>query len=110
MFFSLVGCATQTVFVYESKGEKQCEDSGLTTLESKEKLSNAKVEVIDSKCGIETGISVIFVCGGPTTSIIIHKIKDADLSKAKELGFENVINLINKERGTGYEINECKSA
>mgnify|MGYP000435621488 CR=1 FL=1 len=110
VFFPLVGCAAQTVLVYESKGEKQCMNNGITMLESKEKLSNKNIEVVDSKCGRRTGVSVMAMCGGPTTSIIIHEIGDADLSKAKELGFENIINLVYKDLGSGYEMHECKSA
>jgi hypothetical protein len=110
LLLSLGACANQTVRVYESTGEKQCEGGGVTLSESKVRLTNAGIDVLDSKCGIRTGVGVLAVCGGTTVNIHTHKIKTHDLEKAKGMGFANLSTLVNKASGTGYEFKQCPSA
>ena len=110
LLLSLVGCANQTVRVYEDTGEIQCEGGGVTLSENKAKLTNAGIDVIDSQCGVQTGIAVMAVCGGSTVNIHTHEIKAHNLDKAEELGFANITTLVNKESGTGYEFKPCPDA
>ncbi len=110
LLLSLEGCASQTVRVYENTGERQCEGGGVTLTENAAKLTSAGIDVIDSKCGIQTGVAVMAVCGGSTVNIHTHEIKAHDLDRAEELGFENIIALVSKESGTGYAFKQCPDA
>jgi len=105
---ALGACTNETVRVYESTGERQCEESGTTLSESRAKLADAGVEVHGSQCGMRTGIAVPAVCGGPTVNIHSHQINAHDIEKAMELGFENISTLVSEERQTGYELGRCQ--
>lgn len=103
----LGGCASQSLQVYEQTGEKQCEGGGLTLAESQAKLTSAGIAVQDSSCGIQTGVAMMAMCGGPTANIYTHKINADDFEKARQLGFADLESLVNSERGTGYELQPC---
>jgi len=104
---ALGACTSETVRVYEDTGERQCEESGIKLPESRAKLEDAGVEVLNSQCGIRTGIAVPAVCGGPTVNIHTHQINTNDIEKAKALGFEDISRLVDEERQTGYELGRC---
>ncbi len=107
LFLPLPTWAKQTVLIYESKGEKQCQGGGVTLSESRQKLTNAGVEVIESNCGYRTGVAVIAVCGAPTLKILLHQIKASDLEKAKDIGMERVGMLVSNDDGNGFEFRRC---
>ena len=100
-------CTTQTTHIYKPDGTKQCEPATTTLTESSNQLTNAGIKVLTSNCATQTGMAVMTVCGAPTLGIHLHEINVRDTQKAKDLGYEDANNLINHERGTGYEITNC---
>lgn len=100
-------CTTQTTHIYKPDGNKQCEPATATLANSTNQLTNAGIKVLTSTCGTQTGMAVITVCGAPTLGIHLHEIKTSDVPQAKRLGYEEVHNLVNKDRGTGYETIDC---
>lgn len=100
-------CTTQTTHIYKPDGNKQCEPATATLANSTNQLTNAGIKVLTSTCATQTGMAVITVCGAPTLGIHLHEIKTSDVPQAKRLGYEEAHNLVNKERGTGYETIDC---
>ena len=110
LLLPLLAWANQTVLIYQSKGEKQCEGGGVSLSDSRQKLRNAGVEVIHSKCGYRTGVEIMAVCGASTLKILLHEIKVSDLEKAEDIGMQRAGTLVSKEEGTGYEFRQCPNA
>jgi hypothetical protein len=105
--FSLLGCAAKTALVYEPKGDRQCESGGLTAQQSAAKLTNVSIDVLASLCGNKTGISMMAMCGAPTSNILLHRIDATYVDDAKALGFENVNRLSSGTGDEGYAITPC---
>ena len=82
------GKAGDTV-VYEGRASVQCGSSGMSPEYSAEKLTNAGVQVVQSACGVITGVSFPAVCGGPDGKILLHQIRRTDLRDAEVLGFNS---------------------
>lgn len=94
--------------VYQDKGALQCEpESGLIVADSAAKLTEARVDVVDSYCGYKTGVMYPAACGMGTPDILIHRIAEADLSMAQQAGFSLVDALILPEQGISYEMADC---
>ena len=93
--------------IYKPDGNKQCEPATSSLADSTRQLTNAGIEVHSSHCATQTGMAVITVCGAPTLGIHLHEIKAIDVPKAKRLGYEETNNLVNKDRGTGYQTIDC---
>ena len=98
---------TQTTHIYKPDGTKQCESATTSLANSTNQLTNAGIKVLTSTCATQTGMAVMTVCGAPTLGIHLHEIQASDTQKAKTLGYEEASNLVNKERGTGYETIDC---
>ena len=105
--FPLLGCAAKTALVYEPKGDRQCESGGLTAQQSAAKLANVGIDVLVSLCGNKTGISMMTMCGGPTSNILLHRIGAVYENDAKALGFESVNRLSSGTGDEGYAITPC---
>lgn len=114
---SLIGCGgdknsnvtpEENIIVYISKGNTQCNDDGLSADDSSQVLVNAGIDVIETFCGVTTGLSVAAVCGGVTGDILAHEIREVNLSRAKELGYKAIETLVDAEKMIGYKINKCE--
>ena len=96
-----------SMLVFESKQAVQCESRGIPLAESANRLVEAGIDVLESHCGQETGVAYTTVCGGGTTAINLHRINAVNLATANALGFASVDELIDTDRGTGFEIVDC---
>jgi len=95
------------VLVYESRQAIQCTSRGLTTQASAQKLVNGGIDVLESNCGVNTGLVFAAVCGNGTGDILIHKIRRVNLADAEQLGFSSVDTLRNPATGIGYAKVDC---
>ncbi len=75
--------------VYEGRASVQCGSSGMSPEYSAQKLTTAGVEVVQSACGVITGVSFPAVCGGPDGKILLHQIRGTNLRDAEVLGFNS---------------------
>ncbi|TLM76248.1 hypothetical protein ACONUD_07825 [Microbulbifer harenosus] len=94
------GQVTDTLWVMESRGTKQCEGGGLTVEQSRGKLADGGIQVVESRCGVRTDRMYPSVCGGATGDILLHRIPTAMLDAALELGFDPVGNV-------AYQFSSC---
>lgn len=94
--------------IYESRNALQCETTGLSPSESAAKLSAEDIDVTETVCGRRTGVAYPAACGMGTGTILIHKIAEADLAVAKNVGFQQVSELVDLDAGTGYEFVDCE--
>jgi hypothetical protein len=95
--------------VYESRQAITCGTRGLTTQQSAQKLINGGVDVVQSNCGVITGIALPAVCGIDSAEIIIHEIRRANLRDAEQRGFHPVRELVNPVQGFGYDKVDCET-
>jgi hypothetical protein len=95
-----------TIDVYISKGDTQCNDDGLTIEETTSYLTNSDIKAFESQCGVISGLSFYAVCGGGTGHIYIHTIDINDLDAAENFGFIDASTLVGED--SGYAIVECK--
>jgi len=95
------------VLIYVDRGARQCESSGMSADESAQTLIVAGVDVLQSSCGIRTGVAYAAVCGGETGQIILHEIRAVNLPTARQLGYELASTLIDTASGTGYQSVDC---
>ena len=103
----IIGPPVGNVLVYELRQTVQCGPPGLTTQQSAQKLVNGGIDVLESNCGVSTGVAFIAVCGAGTGELIIHKIRGANLGDAEQLGFNPVEELVSSAAGTGYMKVDC---
>jgi hypothetical protein len=95
----------QSLLIYKNADRIQCDDNvGLSSEETSQQLSEAKIEVRSTYCGIKRGMMVSAVCGQSTLDINVHKISDQDWRRAKALGFNKVADLT-----SGYQQTDCKN-
>ncbi|WP_158681509.1 hypothetical protein [Microbulbifer pacificus] len=87
------GQVTDTLWVMESRGTKQCEGGGMTVEQSRGKLVDGGIQVVESRCGVRTDRMYPQMCGGATGDILLHRIPSAMLDAALELGFDPVGNV-----------------
>ncbi|HEY8567963.1 hypothetical protein [Microbulbifer sp.] len=94
------GQVTDTLWVMESRGTRQCEGGGLTVEQSRGKLVDSGIQVVESRCGVRTDRMYPQVCGGATGDILLHRIPSGMLDAALELGFDPVGNV-------SYQFSSC---
>lgn len=109
----LVGCGGNSSndsadhdLVYISDNSIQCEYQGDPPEITANILIEAGIDVLESSCGHLTGISAPTVCGGSSTGINLHKIRQENVDDASTLGFRSVSEIEN-EVDKGYQIVEC---
>ena len=102
------GKAGDTV-VYESRASVQCGSSGMSPEQSAEKLTNAGLQVVQSACGVITGVSFPAVCGGSDGKILLHQIPATNLRDAEVLGFNSAALLHDPSTGRDYERVNCQT-
>ena len=98
-----------TARVYTGTGARQCETDGLSLERSAQALVEAGIDVLDSSCGVMTGVAFPAVCGAPTGEILVHEIRSVNVPDAGELDYENVESLVDPEEGTGYRLVDCET-
>lgn len=98
---------TDDLLVYADREVRQCESDGISPEASAQILINAGVDVINSTCGIRTGVEYPAVCGGATGDILVHEIRSVNLPDAEQLGFQAISTLIDEAAGTNYELVDC---
>ena len=108
----LAACVEDSVtldnsLVYANREVRQCESDGVSPEESAQILINAGIDVINSTCGIRTGVEYPAVCGRGTVDILVHEIRSVNLSDAEQLGFQEISTLIDAAVGTSYELVDC---
>jgi len=108
--FLLAACGSETsapdgILVF-ADGALQCEPK-ISIESNAQLLTAAGIEVLQSSCGVKTGVSVASVCGAPSLNILIHEIPAAKLQDAERLGFHEVGVLVDEAAGTGYELTDC---
>lgn len=84
---------TDGVWVYISSGARQCEFSGHSLEVTASTLSEAAIEVLDSRCGVITGMMSAAVCGGTTPAINLHEIPQSQREQAQKLNYRTVESL-----------------
>lgn len=94
------GQVSDTLWVMESRGTRQCEGGGLTVEQSRGKLTDGGIQVVESRCGVRTDRMYPSVCGGATGDILLHRIPTGMLDAALELGFDPVGNVT-------YQFSSC---
>ena len=99
----------QITDVFISNGHTQCADDALTPAQTAMVLIEDGVDVLDSSCGVLTGVAFAAVCGGATGEINIHRIRPENLRDAERLGFRNVADIGSALdlAATGYVEVEC---
>ena len=95
--------------VYEGRASVQCGSSGMSPEHSAQKLTTAGIEVVQSACGVITGVSFPAVCGGPDGKILLHQIRGTHLRDAEVLGFSSAALLIDPATGRNYERANCET-
>ncbi len=95
------------LLVYADREVRQCESDGVSSGASAQILINAGIDVLQSTCGIRTGVEYPAVCGGGTADILVHEIRSVNLPDAEQLGFQEISTLIDATAGTGYELLDC---
>jgi hypothetical protein len=104
---TLISCdqGSDNIDVIISNGSLQCQDNAIPIETTKSYLTDAGIEVKDENCGIQLGVAVATVCGGPTAQIHIFSINQKDLIKAENIGFTDSSML-----EEGFEIKACDSS
>jgi hypothetical protein len=93
--------------VYADREVRQCESDGISPEASAQLLIDAGIDVLQSTCGIRTGVEYTAVCGGKTADILVHEIRSVNLPDAEQLGFQEISSLIDAAAGTSYELLDC---
>jgi len=98
-----------TVKAFISNGHTQCNDNAMPLSQSQMMLVNLGIDVLDSTCGVITGVAFAAVCGGGTGEINLHTIRRVNLPDAERLGFRDVgiIGVDPQVPGTGYQEASC---
>jgi len=96
--------------VYEGRGRLQCDFAGgITPQQSAMKLTGAGVDVLQSGCGVMTGVAFAAVCGGSSGEILLHEIRTENLDTAERAGFIPAGELVSRSAGTGYAWVNCET-
>ncbi len=93
--------------VYVDREVRQCESDGVSLESSAQILINAGIDVLQSTCGIKTGVQYPAVCGGATADILVHEIRSVNLPDAEQLGFQEIGTLIDAAAGRSYQLVDC---
>jgi hypothetical protein len=70
---------------------------------------NVGIDVLESNCGVNTGLVFATLCGLGTGDILIHKIRSSNLADAEQRGFSSVDTLSGPAIGIGYAIVDCET-
>ncbi len=97
--FQLSGA--KSVTIYKSDESIQCERLGIAPEVMKVQLTEAGIKVMCAQKG-DSGLSVLAMCGAPTTAINIYVIRVSDWPKAEKLGFKQIEEL-SEYTGRGCE-------
>ncbi|GAA5523850.1 hypothetical protein Maes01_00399 [Microbulbifer aestuariivivens] len=97
------GRPEELLWIFESRGNMQCEGGGTTLAKSGERLSAQGVKVQESRCGVRTDRAYPSVCGGQTGDILLHLINKNSLDAALQLGFDPA-------QPIEYQHRDCPSA
>ena len=92
---------SDSLWIMQPRGSRQCEGGGISVEQSRGKLTQNGIAVIESRCGVRTDRMYPSVCGGATGDILLHRIKSDMLDAALELGFDPVGNV-------PYTFSSCK--
>ena len=95
------------ILVYADREVRQCESTGISLEASAQFLIYAGIDVLQSTCGIRTGVAFPDVCGGRTADILAHEIRSVNLPDAEKLGFYDIRTLIDPSAGTNYQFVDC---
>ena len=68
---------------------------------------NGGIDVLESNCGVNTGLAFAAVCGNGTGDILIHRIRSSNLADAEQRGFSSVDTLRGPTIGIGYAKVDC---
>ncbi|WP_028024164.1 hypothetical protein [Enterovibrio calviensis] len=110
-FFLLSGCAIkppESVTVYQSRGAIQCEDPGMTAVDSFQQLSSNGVHVETSQCGQLNGVSFVSVCGAETADVVIHSIEAKDVKLAEMMGYSRLDSKQHADELSDFNIVPCE--
>ena len=102
-----VSIGPENLLVYADREARQCESDGVSPEASAQILINAGIDVLQSTCGIKTGVEYPAVCGGETADILVHEIRSVNLPDAEQLGFQEISTLTDAAAGTSYELLDC---
>jgi len=92
--------AEELIWVFQARGNRQCEGGGISLEQSNAKLTGNGVEVQESRCGTRSDRMYPAVCGGPTGDILLHLISQESLDAALELGFDPADQIQYQQRGS----------
>lgn len=114
--FLLVACnggsdatAPGSILIYADRDARQCESDGISPEASAQTLIEAGIDVLNSTCGIRTGVAFPTMCGAGTGDIVVHEIRDVNLPDAEKLGLRLITTLSDEVAGTGYQLKDCAS-
>lgn len=91
IFLSAISQAAD-IKVFKSDGSKQCGEKGVALDVMGKTLTHSGVNIICGQKG-HTGSMNIQMCGAETGAINIYQINAKDIKKAKQLGFNSVVDL-----------------
>ena len=86
---------------------RQGASDGVSLVSRAQILINAGIDVLQSTCGIRTGVQYPAVCGGATADILVHEIRSVNLPDAEQLGFQEIGTLIDAAAGRSYKLVDC---
>lgn len=97
-----------TVSVYTSTAAINCEYEGITIKQSAEKLREAQVQVLSSRCGEKIDTIYTNECGTKAGVINIHKIYSEQLPEARRLEYMQLSDLKTDSGVNQYLLVKCK--
>ena len=77
----------ENVVVVKSSETIQCEGGGFTLQEIGTPLSEAGINVLQSRCGYLKGVANADVCGAPTLDVYLFTIPRSSLDTAEAMGY-----------------------
>lgn len=102
------GASDERVEVYKSAGGRQCEaESGVSIETMRAALDARRIAVASAACGVMAGVQFIAACGADDGSVNVFVIGEADLERARELGFERTDSLPPDHRGRTWRRVRC---
>jgi hypothetical protein len=98
-----------TAQVFRLTGKTQCANDGLTLAQTNAMLIQGGLDVLESSCGVITGVAFPAVCGAGTPNINLHRIRKVNIPDAERLGFTDVRDIGMKPGvpGTGFQVVDC---
>ncbi|WP_346836868.1 hypothetical protein [Microbulbifer sp. SAOS-129_SWC] len=75
------------LWIFRTRGNRQCQDGGMSLKESSAMLADNGIAVHESLCGVRTDLDYSTQCGGPTGDLLLHLIENNALNDALDLGY-----------------------